>query len=361
MPRTSWGAVICSAVGLACLTGTPGAGQRLPPDSVVRAMLKERVDAGANAGIVVGLVDVGGRRIVAWGTSGRRGLPLDGRTLFEIGSISKVLTAAVLADAVARGEVGLDQPVKTLLPRGVSVPSRQGRQITLGDLASHTSGLPRLPTDLRAETEDDDTWASYDAPKLYAFLATYRLPRVPGKGYEYSSLGVALLGHALALKNGTSYEALVIRRILAPLGMNDTRIQLDAALAPRLAQTHLASGKSVARYEFGIFAPAGAFVSDADDMLKLIAANLAPPRSGLPAVFATMRRPRASAWPGMDVGLGWHIDMQSGHPVVWHNGGTFGSSSFIAYDTSTSTGVVVLSNTGQSIDDIGFHLLYDHH
>ena len=175
-------------------------------------MLRERVDAGKNAGIVVGLLDAGGRRIVAYGTSGRRGLPLDGQTLFEIGSISKVLTAAVLGDAVARGEVGLGQPVKTLLPRGISVPSRQGREITLGDLASHTSGLPRMPADLPEETQDDDTWASYDVRRLYTFLAAYRLPRVPGTGYEYSSLGVALLGHALALKAGTSYEALVIRR-----------------------------------------------------------------------------------------------------------------------------------------------------
>ena len=148
-------------------------------------------------------------------------------------------------------------------------------------------------------------------------------------------------------------------RILTSLGMNDTRIRLEPGRAQRLAQTYLAPGKPTPRFDCGVFAPACAFVSTADDMLKLLAANLAPARSGgLPAVFATMRRPRATVWPGMDVGLGWHIDSSSGHAVVWHNGGTFGSSAFIAYDTVAGTGVVVLSNTGQSIDDVGFRLIY---
>ncbi|HEX9108115.1 MAG TPA: serine hydrolase, partial [Longimicrobiales bacterium] len=141
-------AAVAAAALVACSVQSARA-QRLPDDSVVLALLKQRVALGRNPGIVVGLVDARGQRVVAWGTSGRAGVPLDGATEFEIGSITKVFTSTLLADAIARGVVTPEEPVAKLLPARVKVPSYQGREITLVDLATHSSGLPRLPSNLK--------------------------------------------------------------------------------------------------------------------------------------------------------------------------------------------------------------------
>jgi CubicO group peptidase (beta-lactamase class C family) len=143
------------------LTYAQSPGQSLAPDSAVLAVLRARVDAGRAAGIVVALIEAypavrsgataapaGPRtRVVAYGR-GAGGTPLDAHSLFEIGSITKTFTSVALALMSADGTVRLDQPVTDLLPRGAVVPSRAGRQIRLVDLATHTSGLPRMPDNL---------------------------------------------------------------------------------------------------------------------------------------------------------------------------------------------------------------------
>ena len=176
--------------------------QRLPDDAAVLAILKERVAIGRNPGIVVGLLDGGGRRVVAWGSTGRPGVALDGRTEFEIGSITRVFTATLLADAVARGEVTLDEPVARLLPASVQVPSYQGREITLVDLATHSSGLPSLPTNFHP-ANPANPYADYTVQQLYDFLSGYTLTRAPGERYE-SARAVAWLSTTAG--NSTSFS-----------------------------------------------------------------------------------------------------------------------------------------------------------
>ncbi len=349
---------VLTAAALA--TAAPAAAQRLSSDSAVLALLKERVAIGRNPGIVVGLVDAGGRRVVAWGSAGKSEVALDGRTEFEVGSITKVFTAALLADAVARDELTLDDPVAKLLPASVKVPDYHGREITLVDLATHSSGLPRLPTNLRP-ANPANPYADYTVQQLYDFLSGYQLTRAPGERYEYSNLGAGLLGHALALRAGKSYEALLRERVLRPLGMDQTGIALGVIETAHLAQGHNDQGRPVPGWDIPILAGAGALRSNATDMMKFVAANLAPPRSGLPALFAMMRRPRLNVSPTLAVGLAYHIDSRYGHPIVWHNGGTGGFHSFVGYDTAAGVGVVVLSNSAMSVDDIGFHLLDAHY
>src|SRR5262249_55292167 len=180
--------------------------QPLPSDSAVRALLASRVqtfpDTGKHGtGIVVGLLDASGRRrILAVG--------VDSNGVFEIGSITKTFTATALADMVEHGEVGLDDPVAKYLPDSVHVPTRNGKQITLLDLATQSSGLPRMPSNMTPQ-DPMNPYADYSVQQMYAFLAGYQLTRDIGASYEYSNLGVGLLGHALALKAGTSYETLV--------------------------------------------------------------------------------------------------------------------------------------------------------
>ena len=237
--------------------------QPLPSDSAVRALLESRVktfpDTGRHGeGIVVGLLDPSGaRRIIAVG--------VDQAAVFEIGSITKTFTASILADMVDHGEVRLDDPVAKYLPPSVRVPSRNGKQITLLDLATQSSGLPRMPSNFTPK-DSLNPYADYTVQQMYAFLSSYALTRDVGAEYEYSNLGVGLLGHALALKAGTSYEALVRQRILGPLGMHETAITLTPALRARLAPGHEIDGRVVPNWDLPTFAGAGALRSTVRDM-----------------------------------------------------------------------------------------------
>ena len=332
----------------------------LASDSAIRAIIKDRVDARLASGIVVGVLEPDGRRrIVAYGTSGSA-RPLDGNSVFEIGSITKTFTAALLADMVARGEVWLDDPVAKFLP-AVKIPSRNGRQITLLDLATQSSGLPGMPNNF-APKDPTNPYADYTSVAMYSFLGSYELPRDIGEKYEYSNLGVGLLGHILTLRGKADLETLYRRRLLDPLGMSDTRITLTPSMRERLALGHNQSGVIVPNWDLDALAGAGALRSTVADMLTYVAANLAADvdstRGPLaPTLHATHVRRRAAGSSTMGIGLAWHILTTPDGVITWHNGGTGGYRTFSGYDAAHRTGVVVLTNSNQGADDIGFHLL----
>ena len=328
--------------------------QGLPSDSAVRAILAPRVaafpDSGKHgAGIVVGLLDANGkRRIVAAG--------VDAGAVFEIGSITKVFTASVLSDMVARREVKLDDPVANYLPRAVHMPVR-GRPISLLDLATQVSGLPRLPDNL-APRDPSNPYADYSVQQLYEFLSRYQLPRDPGASYEYSNLGMGLLGQALALRARMSYEQLVARRLLTPLGMRETAITLTPPLRARLAPGHDEAGNVVPNWDLPTLAGAGALRSTASDMLAFLAANVDTSATPIGRALRQTHDPRqATDNPNLKVGLAWHILSRPIGNIVWHNGGTGGYRTFIGFDPVRRIGVVVLSNFNRSVDDLGYHLL----
>jgi serine-type D-Ala-D-Ala carboxypeptidase/endopeptidase len=329
-------------------------------DSAIRAIIKDRVDAKLSAGIVVGVVEPNGqRRVVSYGVSGTA-RPLDANTVFEIGSITKTFTSGVLAEMAARGEVRLDDPVARYLPATVKIPSRGGKQITLQDLATQSSGLPRMPNNFRP-ADPTNPYADYTAEQMYAFLSGYELRRDIGAEYEYSNLGVGLLGHALTLRSGLSLEQMYRRYLLDPLGMNDTRIALTPDMRARLALGHNESGDVVPNWDVGMLGGAGSLRSTVSDMLTYLAANIAADLDSTrkplgPALHAThvRRRPAGS----MGIGLGWHLrSTPDSSLIVWHNGGTGGYRTFAGYDPARRTGVVVLTNSNIGADDIGFYLL----
>ncbi len=195
----------------------------------LHGILVNRVDEAKKAvGIVVGTIDQNGRHVTGYGkvAKDRNQVP-DGDTVFEIGSITKVFTSLLLADMVERGEVALDDPVAKYLLKTVKMPSRNGREITLLDISEQRSGLPRMPSNFKPK-DPANPYADYDPPKLYEFLSGYTLTRDPGEKYEYSNLAVGLLGHVLSLRSGMSYEELLRKRILEPLGMTSTSIVLSA-------------------------------------------------------------------------------------------------------------------------------------
>jgi len=337
----------------------------LPSDAEIRKILVQRIDDyHQGVGIVVGVIGPQGRRVVAYGKLNQGDArPLNGETIFEIGSVTKVFTSLVLADMVERGQVKLSDPVAEYLPADAKVPERGGRAITLLDLSTHTSGLPRLPSNLSSQ-ESANPYADYTADKLYQFLSTYQLTRDIGSEFEYSNLGGGLLGFALARRAGMDYEAVVRSHITAPLGMKSTGITLTREMKARLAVGHNADLRAVPNWDFQVLAGCGALRSDANDLLTFLAANLGYVKSPLASAMAAMRavrRPTGSARLG-EIGLGWLIVKPSSYDVVWHNGGTGGYRSFVGFVPSARVGVVVLSNTftATGVDDIGMHLLDPH-
>ena len=332
--------------------------QSMPSDSAVLAILKARVDTGRYAGLVVGLVAPDGRQqVTAYGP--RAGVtPFDGNTVFEIGSITQAFTTAILADMIAKGEVALEDPVATHLPAGTKIPGRDARQITLLDLATQTSGLPRLPGNL-AVTDPRNPYAAYTTAQLFDFLAGYTLPRAIGAQYEYSNLGMGLLGQALAHRARMDYEALVTARVLAPLGMHDTRVTLTPAMQRRLAPGHDEAGQVAGLWDLPALAGAGALRSTVNDMLRFVRANADPTSQPLGRTLSMThagRRPGPA--PTVTIGLAWHrLAAPSGRTLVWHNGGTGGYRSFAGFDEASRLGVVVIANSAVSVDDIGLHLL----
>ena len=332
----------------------------VPGDAEIRRILVERIDKHRQSvGIVVGVTSPSGHRIITYGTRAAGDAPpLDGDTVFEIGSITKVFTSLLLADAVQRGEVRLTDPVSRFLPKQVTLPMRNGRSITLEDLARHISALPRMPTNISPKDELNP-YADYSVEQMYQFLSSVQLSRDIGSQYEYSNLGAGLLGHVLSLELGADYETLVRTRILEPLGMTGTAITLSSDMRARLTPGHNASLTPVPNWDVPTLAGAGALRSTTNDMLRFLDAAMGNRPSPLSASFAAMLATPRPASGAMQIGLGWHIRPVGDRRIVWHNGGTGGYRTWAGYDPQARTGVVVLTNTSTAggPDDIGFHLL----
>ncbi len=335
----------------------------LPSDDAVRKILADRVQNGSNLGLVAGIIGPDGSSVVSYGVFDQNdGRTPDGNTLFEIGSITKVFTSLLLADMVQRGEVSLGDPIEKYLPSNVKVPERNTRKITLQELANQTSGLPRLPGNL-APKDVANPYVDYSVEQLYAFLNSYQLTRDPGSQYEYSNLGVGLLGHVLARQTGVSYEELVQTRICKPLGMNSTVITVPPSLKSRFTPGHNNQLLLTANWDLPTLAGAGALRSTARDLLVLLSAFLGYKQTPLAPAMALMTANRHSTGvPDREIALGWHIYTDEKSEIIGHGGGTGGYSSFLAYRPQTKTGSVVLSNTMSfvGVEDIAFHLLDEH-
>ncbi|KRF00189.1 hypothetical protein ASG88_12455 [Nocardioides sp. Soil777] len=285
----------------------------------------------------------------------------DGRTLHEIGSITKTFTSLLLADGVVRGEWSLDDPVRALLPPGTVVPTRDGADITLAHLATHTSGLPNAPIPLlRGSVEmlrGRDPYARLTPDGLLAALAGATLARTPGTGgVHYSNLGVGVLGQALAHAAGTSYAALVEERVCRPLGLVDTAThdRLTDEQRARLAPGHRSRRRPAASWPLDGLPGAGALRSTADDVLRYLAAQLEPDSTPLADAVRLTQQPRVEG--RQPIGLGW-LRNDGPDPLWWHNGGTGGFRSFAGFVPTRRTAVVVLSNHARSVDLLGLRTL----
>lgn len=359
-PRILTTITVVAAVAVAGCTNTNGDSFSQPTSTQLQQIVQARVQSGRSTGIVAGVVLADGTTRVAGYGDDSSGTRLDGDTVFEIGSVTKAFTATLLALMVQQDQVDLDDPVASLLPTGTSVPSRDGRQITLEDLATHTSGLPRNPAN-HDPKDPDNPYADYTVAQIYDFLGGYKLTTEPGSHFEYSNFGVALLGHALELRAGMPFEDLVRTLILEPLDMTSTGITLDAATRARLVDGHDARGKVAAPYDMPALQGQGALRSSVNDMLKFAAANLNPQGGELHRAMAAAQRPRRPTdMVAQQIALSWDVDEGNGNAITWHGGATGGFFAYIGLDQTRHTAAVVLSNSrAKNIKDIGVHLLDD--
>ncbi|MCB9742483.1 MAG: beta-lactamase family protein [Alphaproteobacteria bacterium] len=273
--------------------------------------------------------------------------PPDGDTVFEIGSITKGLTGLLLADATLRGEVALDDPVAAHLPGDWTLPEGESGPVRLVHLATHTSGLPRMPPRFKP-ADPLDPYADFDAARLQATLAEVELEAEPGETYAYSNLGVGLLGFALA-GDGAAYSAALEERVLAPLGLEDTSAAPSDALLARLAPGHDSMRRRRPSWHLDALAGAGQVRSTANDLLSLAASSWLPDPLDEATALALTVHHHAEADP-FDLGLAWHRAPE-GQDFWWHNGGTGGYRSFLAFNPEQECAVVVLATTMSPLVD----------
>jgi len=327
----------------------------------VERMAGKYLATRTNGALVIGVVQKGRTHWLGFGrVSSGNNNPPDDQTLFELGSVTKVFTGIALARLVDDGRLKLDDTLGNLLPAEVKLPAEL-QPITLVQLATHTAGLPRLPSNLDlSPAQVANPYVNYTRKDLYDYLGAAKLNIPPGTKSTYSNLGVGLLGHILELRAGVPYEQLLRKLVLSPLNLTHTAITLSPELRERLTPGHDARGNVVSNWDFAVLAPAGALRSCAADALKFVQANLAtPPGPALALAQKTFHEA------GMrSVGLCWQIqDVRGVYRFYWHNGGTGGYVSFVGFDRDHQTGVVLLSNYGDamagdnSLDGMGMDLL----
>lgn len=320
----------------------------------VKESIRKRVDNGDNVSIVVGFIVGDEVDFFSYGmTTVENGIPVDENTVYEIGSISKVFTTILLADELIKGNMSLEDPISKYLPNSVKTPERGGKHITLKDLATHTSALPRMPNNF-TPSDAGNPFKDYTVQQIYDFLSSYELTRNIGEVYEYSNYGMGLLGHILELYSRKSYEQLVIEKIANVYNMNNTRIAFSDEMLAHLAKGH-AFGDQVKNWDIISLAGAGGIRSTAKDMVKFIKANMNANTELSSAMQLSHKTAFKYKTGGFSIGLGWHY--AGNGDILWHNGGTGGYKSFSGFNKEKNIGAVLLTNSTESVDDLGIYLL----
>ncbi|HEY5325631.1 MAG TPA: serine hydrolase domain-containing protein [Mucilaginibacter sp.] len=321
-------------------------------DSVARAYIQK----SNTVGVIIGVIDNGRVSAYSYGETikGSGKLPnID--NFFEIGSITKTFTATLLAYDVNEGKVKLSDHVTKFLPDSVAA-NPELKSITLLNLINHTSGLARIPDNLISHASDAlNPYKDYTKDLLYAYLKTCRLNSRPGEKYAYSNLAVGLLGSILETINGEVFSQMVREVISKPLRMFGTDQNINPLLAPRFVQVYNAGGQPTRAWDFDVLAPCGALRSTLNDMLLYAKANLHPGTDALSKAIALTHKVTFNK--DVKIGMAWHIITVDGIEYCFHNGGTNGSSSFLAFNTEKNIAVVVLSNAVESTDTLGTGIL----
>lgn len=349
-------ALCCLAVALA----HPLPARAIPEPEQVQQILNQRIKDGPNKGLVVGILTPEGERYFAAGAFGVADeLTPPEKIIFEIGSITKTFTGVLLAEGIRRGEVKLSDTILAIWP--VLFKSPFLHKITLQDLATHSAGLPAMPSNLNP-AQEGDPYADYALEDLTQYLLEDMSAGAMRGVHQYSNLGMGLLGALLAKKAMTPYPELVQKRICEPLGLRDTSTVVPKDALQRLAQGHNAGGKPTPYWRFAALAGCGALHSTARDLLRYMSAYLDKLKDAPPGLLESLKQAitpvTTASSQDLKIGLGWYIIEAPEKTVLFHDGGTGGFRSFAAFIKESGVAVAVLSNTGADVSDIGFHLLF---
>ena len=327
----------------------------MTPTGSLPDLLRDVVDRAAprHVGLAVGVLRGNVAAVHGTGVVAEGGPAPDAGTSFQIGSVTKTVTALALADAVVRGDVDLGTPLTATCP---GTPASEP-PVELRHLGAHTAGLPRLPPGLwrTALRHRDDPYQGFTDADLEAALARTRLRGHPGERYRYSNFGFGLLGAALARHTGLPYPTLVARRVLEPLGLTATGVVTPA----ERATGHARRGRPTTDWDMGALLGAGALWSTVDDLLRLLGAHLRPDGTPLEEALRLVQQPQLRVAAGLEIALAWHRTPigRSGPRAIWHNGGTGGFRSFVGFVPETGAAVAVLSNGLRPVDGLGRRLL----
>ena len=325
-------------------------------DKQVDSVARKYIQKANTVGLCIGIIKDGKTTIYKYGETKRRNARLpDGDTFFEIGSITKTFTATLLAYYVNDGQVKLTDPITKYLPDSVAV-NQSLSGITLLNLINHTSGLPSVPDNLKENMADPfNPYKDYTKELMYAYLKTCRPITKPGEVYAYSNLGVGLLGAILQYVSGKTFNAMVNDIITHPLGMLSTAQYLNPLFSPRFASVYDSGGRETLAWEFDVLAPCGALRSTVNDLLRYARVNMHPGTDKLGRAIALTHQ--VTFTKDVKIALGWHIIPVNGVSYYFHNGGTYGSNSFLAFNAEKNVAIVVLSNAYEPTDPVGAGIL----
>lgn len=339
------------------------------PDSrhlaaAIDAEVAKHMKSGLFPGVVVGVFKDGRTYIKGYGSIDKAASrPPDAHTVFQIASVSKLLTASLLQALHDEGVVHMDATLGELL--GPSIPlAPTVLTVTLRQLVTHTSGFPSIPkslgdTAMQMAGSDDPMLNpySYLGPQyVFGYLAHASDKREAGR-FEYSNFGMGLLAYVLERVTGTDYETLVREKVLLPAGMHSTAITFTPDMRARLAQGHTPTGQPAPPWTFAALAGAGAYSSTAHDMLTFIQASLGGHKPTAQR-FDAMHLPQGSG----QFGIGWAQPsflhrFFGNRGVVWHNGMVGGYASYVSIDPVGRCGVVLLTNQASATDMLGMMLM----
>ncbi len=348
------------AAGLSGLLLCTGAFAGFAPDETVQKCISDRVASGQNTGIAAAVADSDGVRYFFAGTSSSSpASELQKNTLFEIGSVTKLFTGLLLAQAVQQGEVRLDETIASLLPEQVVISHPDIANITLLDLATHTSGLPRMPANWQAQ-DLSDPYAHYDGGLLLQALSAQD-PGLKNKGaYLYSNFGAGLLGYLLSRAAGSDFPSLVASRIAAPLGLKDSTATPTAAQKQRMAHGFATRTTPAPPWNFDALAGAGVLKSTPQDLALYLRCCMGLQPNPLEKPLQMTLEAYRQGPEGISMGLAWHIIETADKNYYFHDGGTGGFRAFVGFVTGkdkAKSGIVLLSNTAADVSDIGMHIL----
>jgi serine-type D-Ala-D-Ala carboxypeptidase/endopeptidase len=323
----------------------------------IRALAEAYLKNPHNAGLAIGIIQNDREHIICLGDKNKNtGEKIDPNSIFEIGSITKIFTATILAGEVNRQNNSLDDRISTCLNFPVS---NNCSFITLKQLATHSSGLPRLANNFWPSALDkNNPYITYTDTKLKEYLS-YAVPvHQAGLRYEYSNYGFGLLGYYLIQKHNKTFIDLVSERICLPFGMSNTYVNLPIDKMHRLATGH-SFGKAVKNWDFlDATAGQGALRSDLSDMMKFMWYELYPDSTYLKEdVELTQQIHFWDRHSNIKTGLGWHIGTFFGEKYLEHTGGTGGYRSFIGICPKSQTGIIILSNSDNDVADLGLEIL----